>query len=528
MDASLSSFARRSQSDPDDQQSRLRLYQELIRCGQASQRSLELAAQHGDGTAQRLFAGINQAICRSAADVAEMAKLPIKSAGFQRCTWLKVEDLKALGSGSLQALNATDCRGPVLAFLNENFPIAPLKSLALKETLRLPELPNFQRWPLEELKLGLVFPSLGSSDLIWQHPSLKRLELILPIHSDKGLNLLRGLKLEELTLTSPVGNRLSGNLSALTEMPLKALSLKRCDRFKANSFLALSQQPLEALDFANSGLTDADLRSFKRHAIHHLNLKNCPNIRLQTLLKLDNWALESLDLSGHILSAKVFQWIQKQPLKSLSLDNCQRCNDVKLLSQSSLEQLSLKGISVSSQSLKHLPYHSLKSLSLSIGPGFDHSQIERLRGAKLEQLEVTCHGSPTFTQLKAFQGLPVTSLSLGGLEELTDEAFEILRAMPLKSLALGPSKALGDEALTQLSSCPLERLEIDSWPRLSDKGLIALAGLPLQYLRIRGCPRLTDLGLPSLVKTPLRRLRFDFCPQISKQVFNGMSICGTY
>lgn len=117
--------------------------------------------------------------------------------------------------------------------------------------------------------------------------------------------------------------------------------------------------------------------------------------------------------------------------------------------------------------------------------------------------------------LTPLKGMPLTNLNIEGCTQVRD--LTPLQGMPLASLKLSGTQV---RDLTPLQNMPLDKLIISGCPQLSD--LTPLHGLPLTVLDARGCALLTDLG--PLQGLQLVELDLGFNPVKDLKPLKGMPL----
>lgn len=268
------------------------------------------------------------------------------------------------------------------------------------------------------------------------------------------LGPLHGLKIEQLDASGC--DRLAGDLSVLTGMPLRRLVLTGCKRL--TSLRGVRGAPIEALAISGCTQLGPDLSQLTGAKLSgRLDLTLCRG-------------LTSLD------------GLRNQALTEVVAKDCDALTSLAGLRGTSLTRLDLRGCSAltSLAGLEGLP---LTELLLD--------GAKRLGG-----------------DLRAVRGAPLRVLSLRDCAKLSD--LDGLQGAPLTSLELKDCDSL--LSVTALRGCKLTRLDLSGCASL--RSLDGLQGVPLVELRLYGCRALTG-DFTAVRGAPLRLVDASYCSQMT-------------
>lgn len=139
--------------------------------------------------------------------------------------------------------------------------------------------------------------------------------------------------------------------------------------------------------------------------------------------------------------------------------------------------------------------------------------FENLRGLPLEFLQIQSSGGTlrvTDSGLETtLRGMPLTSLTLQGMKDVTGRGLRGLLGAPLTALNLFTSDLSGDPEqggwIPNLKGLLLTDLNV-ALSQITDAGLECLRGLPLVTVDLVGCRKLTGAGFSAFKDAPLHSL----------------------
>lgn len=255
---------------------------------------------------------------------------------------------------------------------------------------------------------------------------------------------LQGLAIERLDIERC--ERLTGDLGALTDMPLTELRLAGCSRL--TSLRGLRGAQLQRLTLAGCAELTGDLSVLRGSTLTQLDLSGCR--KLSSLDGLEGMPLRELNATGCV-SLTSIAGLRGCPLRSLILRDAKLLSgDLRVLADAPLERLDLHDCA-RLNSLDGLPIGQL--LSLTINGCASISTLAPLRGARLTTLDASrCIGLVT---LDGLQGVPLTELRLHGCRNLGGD-FSAVRGAPLT--LVDASYCMRMTSLNGLQDSPLRKL----------------------------------------------------------------------
>ena len=343
--------------------------------------------------------------------------------------------------------------------------------------------------PLRSLKLD--GPRFACGRAVWRRlPALRleSLEIDGFSRADDGTGLPSLERLRRLSLRTHGDDLGDTFVEQLAGGVLEHLSLNRADEVTDDGLRALSRLTLRSLSLEKAGgITARGVTLLRGHPIEHLALGST------TAFSDDPSCLSGL-----------------RALKSLHLDGCHAGDPVlEVIRRLPIEQLSLRGASVSEAGLAGLAGLPLKRLALGDLRGFNEQGLSHLRGHALESLDLSLN-DVSAEGLRRLAGLPLKSLRLDFCDGIDGEALRVLAGLglPLEHLSLG-GLDLRDADLACLRQLPLRHLSLHDSPWLTDAGVAQLAALPLQHLTLGAGPgesKLTSAAVTALAELPLETL----------------------
>lgn len=283
----------------------------------------------------------------------------------------------------------------------------------------------------------------------------------------RSLDPLRGLPIEELDAEQC--ERLTGDLGALSGMPLRVLRLAGCRRLQ--SLDGIRGAPLEVVTLAGCAALTPDLAALRGSRISRLDLTGCR-------------ALTTLD------------GVQGLPLSEVVLRDCAALTSLAPLRGLKLARLDASGCAAL-RGLDGLDGMPLQELLLENCDRLT-GDLAALRGAPLRRLVLT--GCQRLQRLDGIEGAPLTELALKDCSALTS-------LVPLRgNRTLGRLDISGCSTLTSLDGLqgiPLTELRMYACRGLTGD-FTAVAGAPLTLVDASYCSRMSSLD--GLQRAPLRRL----------------------
>lgn len=524
-DSVISELQRQCAKDPDDVQSRMRLYQELIRCGQASPRSLKLAATHGDAAASGLAGNHPHPPCSGHQDLEELLKLPVNGLDFKGCYWLGDEDLAPLKGSALRRLDLRSCHSlsPRALLKLQDLPLEELRA----DTLRWSNLNlhHLRRFAFKSLELRLAdsrsLPTLLS--LNWSALKSLRIRQTQPPISTP-LTVLKGKNITDFALDS-FQLLEAKHCKTLASLPLKSLKLAKGMAMTDWTLPPLPQ--LEEFTIAHNDLNDQVLQQLFLSSPQSLTIRHCPNISDAFYSALKGSSVTKLRLECQELSMPAMLQISQLDLEDLAIVACQSC----------LEDL-----------LRHSPFHSdgatkdfysppmpktgwptaLRELTLLIDQDPEPRLLESLKGLSLDSLQLVCRTPIKPELLSQLSLLPINCLVLEDCRHLEPRDLEGLAPLPLTKLLLGNAPKVQAESLSYIRSLALEWLTLKSLNALSGEALKELSRMPLSQLYLINCPLITDSHLDALKRCPLRSFQHMKCSGIEQHEWQHLRIKGPF
>ena len=281
------------------------------------------------------------------------------------------------------------------------------------------------------------------------------------------LDPLRGLAIERLDASNC--DRLAGDLSVLTDMPLRRLTLTHCKRLTS-------------------------LRGVRGAAITELSITGCttlgPDLSQLTAAKLSG----TLDLTG-CLGLTSLEGLQKQGLTEVIAKNCTELTTVSGLHGSTVRRLDLRGCTALT-SLTGLDGVPLEELRLD-GAKRLTGDLRMLRGAPLRILSLRDCGK--ITDLDGIQGARLTEIDMHGCNNLV--SIVALKGSMITLLDLTDCAELRN--LDGLQGVPLVELKLYGCRSLTGD-FTAVRGAPLQVVDASYCSQMTSLR--GLEQSPLRKV----------------------
>ncbi len=264
---------------------------------------------------------------------------------------------------------------------------------------------------------------------------------------DRGITSLvplQGLPIAQLDIENC--EKLTGDLGALTGMPLTELRLAGCKRL--SSLRGLRGVKLQRLTIAGCGELEGDFSLIKGSTLTQLDLSGCQ--KLTSLDGLQGQPLTEVNANG-CESLTSLAGLRGCPLRSLSVRDGKRIGgDLRALSDAPLERLDLRNCGRLA-SLDGLPSAKLRALDIRDCSGI--ISLAPLRGAQLTTLD--CSGNSSLTSLEGLQGMPLTELRLYGCRNLEGD-FRIVRGAPLTLVDVSYCVRLN--SLDGLQDSPLRKI----------------------------------------------------------------------
>jgi len=281
------------------------------------------------------------------------------------------------------------------------------------------------------------------------------------------LDPLRGLAIERLDASNC--DRLDGDLSVLTDMPLRRLTLTNCKRLTS-------------------------LRGVRGAAITELSITGCtalgPDLSQLGAAKLSG----TLDLTG-CLALTSLEGLQKQALTTVVAANCTALASVAGLHGSTVRRLDLRGCTALT-SLAGLDGVPLEELRLD-GAKRLTGDLRLLRGTPLKILGL--RECSKITSLDGLQGALLTEIDLHGCDNLT--SILALKGSQITLLDLTDCAEL--RSLDGLQGVPLVELRLYGCRSLTGD-FTPVRGAPLQLVDASYCSQMTSLR--GLEQSPLRKV----------------------
>lgn len=413
----------------------------------------------------------------------EMALAPLLSRAFRRSktTENSLSVFKAVPSLSYEHLQQILKKYP--DFRSESLRELILEDPKNEESIDGEKLADFvQRFPnLKSLHL-IGCSALREEDLA-NLKGLHKLESLLfyqnPWFTGRAFVYIQDLSIRCLDLFGP--KRITKKeLQYLEGLPfIEDFSLKARDEVSGEVLCCIAKlSRLKTLDLRGcSHIKDEDIEHLKMLPIEHLFLLNCKqftNVAFAAISEMKS--LKSLSLSNlNILDWKVFQYIKQLPnLQHLYLDCCKYYNPEHLVDLIGLPLRFLRlafDIRDANQGLEMIEEMThLESLVLTGCDTLTLKGIHHLRNLKhLQELSIEGPKILTDDDLKAFEGLPLHSLSLVVQETITPEGLGYLRNLPLHGLIITARRKLTPEDIEQLRCLPLEVLDLDDGTYISEQ-----------------------------------------------------------
>lgn len=293
----------------------------------------------------------------------------------------------------------------------------------------------------------------------------------------------------------------------------------------------------ESLEERFPGLTELDIGT---SLLSVDGLSNLAGLKRLTAVTLGSgWRNHGRGELQHRVTGELFRCLRVVPIQKLVLYGCKKfCDaDLALLRGLPLTSLDLEGSSV--RSLDGLRGMALQCLDIN-GLDVRDGDLENLKGMPLVSLSMRYLGNVTDEGLQYLGGMPLADLNLQDCRMVTGAGFVNLRGSLLTDLNLCGCVLLEDESLRHLCEMPLSILELDNCYKLTyeglrslkcmpltslnlgdfrcertDEGLAFLQGLPLTYIDLGACQFLTDMGLEYLRGMPLTSIDLAYTLGIS-------------
>lgn len=552
--------------DPSDHEARAQAYLSLIRHGQASQRSLLLAAAHGDTVAQNLVS--DQAAVtrvRSGQDLAELCRLPVESLDLSDCGSLQDQDLAALGGLPLQSLSLKNCYQVTDDGL-QHLASLPLKDLDLSHCTKIlgAGLESLAQLELKALRLDgcgqiepYAFRFLGDFQLehlsVVRGPDLDELlhslkiDALRSLHAGFQYSAVQNLQFKEFPALETLA--LGGfpefepdEPSMFNHPRLSQIILERCCAPYASFYQDLQQRSVLELAIEDDhGLIEEGLLNELAPMTSLKSLDIRAHIFDDMLQALSELKLEQLTLETHnSLTEAGLQQLNREHLRKLTIRNGPSLTDnaLKLFADSPLEALALLGNGVSGWGFQYLSKTPLNTVYWSQVHLPDDTRLDFSPLRELQELTLDLPAAALDVTRLSLENPKLKTLSLNPKGQTVDSSLSFLKAPALEALKIRGYR-FDAQALKKLTALPLKALQFTDCdfsadPKLSflkemaevqDLTLSSLTGvdpefmdsLPDKALRELTLRSLPIQSLSALSEQPLESLSLESYPDLSGQ-----------